>query len=197
MSPGVYYVALTWQDADGNTLLANNTPFTVLDGVTPVFGSTINQENGPDSTSGVGASYLGNILVEDRTWQAYGFISITGPTVTVTISNTGAEGLILADGVLLFQVSGTPAGNSERGEGDGERLVLGEGSGGSSLRVDDSSDALDSTLLGTTYWGAEIEDMIELLAADNRREESYADDLAISKVKDDEELELALADWLE
>jgi hypothetical protein len=114
--------------------------------------------------------------------------------VTVTINESVTDpAFIQADGVLLFQASATPPGNSEGGGGEAALLA---GGGGSSLRMDESSDALDSALLGTTYWDNDLEDMADVLAADENRDESY-EDVAVSNIADDEALEVALADWLE
>jgi hypothetical protein len=206
LTPGQYYVAFTWLD-DGTAsqveTFSDATPFTVLDGATPIFSSTLNHEFSPTNAPG-GANFLGNIFVEGRTWQAYapgGFLNVTGTTVTVRIDENLTDldlgRLILADGVLLFQVTAVPGGNSEGGEGGGEAAMLADSSGGgSSLRMDDSSDALDSALLGTTYWDNDLEDMAAVLAADDNREDQY-DDVPVSNLAGHEELEAALTDWLE
>ncbi|MBI3465639.1 MAG: choice-of-anchor D domain-containing protein [Planctomycetes bacterium] len=99
LSPGTYYVGLTWLDSDGNPLLADNTPVTVLENGTPLLSFTLNQEDGPEQPT---AGSLGSVLIDGATWQTYGVFVVTGPTVTVTMTNQ-AEGTILADGVLLYR----------------------------------------------------------------------------------------------
>jgi hypothetical protein len=114
IQPGLYYVGLTWFSGAGSAF-ANNTAVTVLNGATPVLNFNVNQELGPDQPGG--ANYIGSAFIEGVFWQAYapgGFINVaTAATLSVTISNTAAEGLILADGVILVQVATAPPGNSE------------------------------------------------------------------------------------
>jgi hypothetical protein len=103
LSPGVYYVALTWFDTSGSpSFYSSNTPVTISDGGTLEATISVNQRVAPDSFSFDGAS-----------WQILVFFDVSSPTVTVTMSNLNTDGVVLADGAMLTRVGGgVPAGNA-------------------------------------------------------------------------------------
>ena len=84
-------------------------------------------------------------------WLVLGYFDFSEPTVTVTMTNAGTDGVILADGVLINRIGGgIPPGNSV-GQAAG---LPGTDSGGSaadpaSLRSEPA--ARDAALLAAAY----------------------------------------------
>jgi hypothetical protein len=102
MSPGVYYVALTWFDTSSSPApYSSNTPVTVWDGIDVEGVFSVNQKLAPSS-----------FTLDGVAWLIIGFFEFSAPTVTVTMTNIHTDGVILADGVLINRVGGgIPAGN--------------------------------------------------------------------------------------
>ncbi|MBI3465631.1 MAG: choice-of-anchor D domain-containing protein, partial [Planctomycetes bacterium] len=99
VTPGQYRVAATWFNTDGSTFYATNAPFTVLDGATPLGTFQLNQRQGPD-----------DFIADGSSWENIGGVfNVTGSTLTVRLTNVGADGYVLADAVRLEWV-GPPDG---------------------------------------------------------------------------------------
>src|SRR5262249_27711057 len=81
VAPGVYQVAATWA---AYTNRADNAPFTVLDGTTPLGTVNVNQKVAPGDFTDSGAS-----------WKALGTFSVSGTTLVVRLSNN-ADGYLNA-----------------------------------------------------------------------------------------------------
>ncbi|MBI3464129.1 MAG: choice-of-anchor D domain-containing protein, partial [Planctomycetes bacterium] len=201
MSPGIYYIALTWFDTGGSPeFYSSNTPVTVMDGATVEGSFSVNQKVAPSS-----------FMFEGVSWLILGFFDFSESTVTVTMTNANTNGVILADAVIIARVGGdVPAGNSEPAEGVGS---LFQAARASSETIEDafvrpekdsrplsltSSEALDQALLGTIYWNDDLEDMAAVLAESSTVDNSHTTIPAggVSELEQNE-LELVLDDWLE
>jgi hypothetical protein len=94
VTAGFYAIALTWLDGNGNSLYSNNTPVTVMDGAQNEGTVLVNQQDGPSSFFANGAY-----------WQTVvAYVEITSSTVTISMTNVGANGYILADGAMLYRL---------------------------------------------------------------------------------------------
>ena len=89
MAAGTYQVSATW-DHNGN--FATDSPFTILDGSTPLATIDIDQNLAPDDLTDAGAS-----------WEILGTVSITGSTLNVELSGD-ANGFVVADAVRIALV---------------------------------------------------------------------------------------------
>ena len=91
VTPGQYQVSATWFNTGGSAIYASNAPFTVLDGGAPLGTFALDQRQGPDDFSDDGSS-----------WEAIGgAFDVSGTTLTVRLTNVGADGYVLADAVRL------------------------------------------------------------------------------------------------
>jgi hypothetical protein len=173
VSPGIYYVALSWFETGGSTLWASNTQLIVQDGGQEVGNLRFSQQNGPSGSL--------SFPLDGVNWQILHFFEVDSPTVTVKITNDNVDGLVLADGVLLVRIGGDiPPGNG---------VSAGEGGGASNESSLPSSDALrqqspqvtavDEALLNTVYWHDEPDELLQLLA-DQPANDSF-DDMAAGR----------------
>ena len=94
ITPGFYYVAMTWNTTPFPGQFATNAPVTVIDGVTSEGTFLIDQNAQP-----------GTFAFDGVMWHQFHFFAVDSNTVTVTISNTGVNGLIMADGVIVREDS--------------------------------------------------------------------------------------------
>jgi hypothetical protein len=188
LSPGIYFVALTWFETGGNSLWADNTQLVVRDGVNVEGNQRFSQRTGP-----AGAS---TFALDGANWLVIGFFDFSNPTVTVSITNDGANGLILADGVMLSRVAGgVPPGNRETVGAESSSFAAPSSSHG--LREASFTDqSIQDTSLSTAYWNDELEDVVTLLAEEPTRDSS-PDDVSGPQTDelDEVELPLDLAVW--
>src|SRR5262249_54987117 len=112
VTPGQYLVSATWSPHANR---ATNSPYSVLDGSTPLGTVPVNQQATPSdrTDSGVG-------------WKALGTFNVTGTTLTVTLSNA-ANGYVIADGIRIEYKGGLPSGPTAQ-VFDGSTLVADGGS---------------------------------------------------------------------
>jgi hypothetical protein len=82
-------VAVTWS-ADPNR--ATNAPYTVLDGATALGTVAVNQQQAPSDFTDQGVG-----------WKNLGTFTVTGNTLTVTLSNA-ANGYVIADAVRIVRL---------------------------------------------------------------------------------------------
>ncbi|MEZ6132962.1 MAG: Ig-like domain-containing protein [Planctomycetaceae bacterium] len=88
--PGDYNVSVTWTNAPDR---AKNAPFRIYDGTTatdPTSQHFVNQELPPDSFEDQGVS-----------WSDLGIVALTGRTLTVELTDLGADEFVLADAVRI------------------------------------------------------------------------------------------------
>ncbi|MBI3463634.1 MAG: choice-of-anchor D domain-containing protein [Planctomycetes bacterium] len=137
MSPGTYYVALTWFDTSSNpSPYSSNTPVTVMDGAVVKFDGTINQRVAPATFTFDGVS-----------WFRLGFFDFSGGTVTVTMANANTDGVILADGAILARTGGgIPAGNGE------PLAAIAPTPGENNATPVNQTSAREAALSSTLYW---------------------------------------------
>jgi hypothetical protein len=90
VEPGDYDVAAAWVAA-GNR--ATDSPFTILNGATPLGTVDMNQQSAPDDFTDAGA-----------TWETIGTYTITGTTLVVQLSDD-ADGLVIADAIRIEAVT--------------------------------------------------------------------------------------------
>ncbi|MBI3463487.1 MAG: hypothetical protein HY000_10580 [Planctomycetes bacterium] len=190
MSPGIYYMALTWFDTSGSPeFYSSNTPVTVLDGAAVEGSFSVNQKIAPNSFSFDGAN-----------WLILGFFDFSDPTVTVTMTNLNTDGVTLADGVLVNRVGGgIPAGNGQSGGvAGGSEPDRSVSPSGSALRVTEFS-AFDQALRESAFWNDDLEDVTALLADDLERksDKSFAELVAAGRVDDLDSVDADLIDWLD
>jgi hypothetical protein len=97
LAAGEYRVSVTWEQF---TNRAVDSPYTVLDGVTPLGTVTVDQTVAP-----VGFAEDGVV------WQDLGSYVITGDTLSVELSNlaTPPGDLVIADAVRIEQIVGSPS----------------------------------------------------------------------------------------
>jgi hypothetical protein len=82
LSPGTYYVALTWFDTSSNpSVYSGNTPVTIRDGAAVEGEFSVDQRVAPSTFTFDGVS-----------WLILGFFDFSSPTVTVTMTNLNTDG---------------------------------------------------------------------------------------------------------
>jgi hypothetical protein len=90
VAPGTYQVAATWA---AFTNRADNAPYTVLDGTTPLGTVRVNQQLAPSDFTDQGVG-----------WKTLGTFTVTGNTLVVRLSND-ADGYLNADAIHIQKVS--------------------------------------------------------------------------------------------
>jgi hypothetical protein len=173
-------VALTWFDTSGvsPSPYSSNTPVTVMDGATVEGSISLNQQAAPDSFPFDGVS-----------WRIVGFFDLSEPTLTVTMTNTDTDGVILADGVLVARIGGgVPTGNSAATAPALPQEPL-------------STDTLrGEPVPAALYWSDEVEHAVTLLAEDVGREPARLSrevDEGADPGLQPEPLDPSLPDWLD
>ncbi|MBI3467512.1 MAG: tandem-95 repeat protein [Planctomycetes bacterium] len=132
VTPGQYRVWATWMEDP--LYWATNAPFTVLDGGIALGTAQINQRQAPDDLIDAGSA-----------WENLGGLyTISGNTLTVRLSNAGADGYVIADGIRIQRVGSDPAAN-------GLVMALGfeEGSG---TTAGDASGLSNSGVISGATW---------------------------------------------
>jgi hypothetical protein len=198
VTPGFYVVGLTWIDGAGNQYYSSSTPVTVVDGAENEGTFYVDQQDGP-------LSHAPYVYADNAYWAIITSpIEITSGMLTVTMTNVGANGWVLADGVILYRVPGQaiPPGNRESGGGPSPQLSPGAPAAraGDATLQPEERDALDDALLASAYWSDELEATATLLAEDSARDESspfIGPVAADAGSLDDRELQLVLGEWLE
>ncbi|MBI3462093.1 MAG: choice-of-anchor D domain-containing protein [Planctomycetes bacterium] len=183
MSPGIYYVALTWFDTSGvsPSPYSSNTPVTVMDGAVVDGSFSVNQRIAPSTFTFDGVS-----------WLILGFFEFTSATVTVTMTNLNTDGVVLADGVLIARTGGdVPPGNGAQVSGLSLSLS-------GRPEVYPTAPQLDQALIGSVYWNEESDEVAILLADDSAERES--DDLSsdlrsADPAPEPELIDLVLGEW--
>ena len=99
---GQYRVSATWP---GDTNRATNAPFTIIGDTT--VGTMINQVNNPNDLSDQGSD-----------WEHLGMVNVTGGTLTVELTNTGANAYVIADAIRIERLG--PPSVMEAGLSAGE-----------------------------------------------------------------------------
>jgi hypothetical protein len=182
MSPGLYYVALTWFDTSGNPApYSGNTPVTVSDGAVVEGTFSVNQKVGPASFAFDGVA-----------WLIVGFFDFSSPTVTVTMTNFNTNGVILADGVLINRIGGTvPPGNGNSG-------FRGEAEDGQQPGPPVVKNALEAAFTSGAYWVEDSDEVAIALSGTAAASDSpLPDDLAAEELPDrTDELDQAIDQWL-
>src|SRR5207244_914814 len=93
VKPGTYQVAATWV---ANANRADNAPYTVLDGSTPLGTVNVNEKAAPGDFTDAGAN-----------WKTLGTFTVTGSTLVVRLSNN-ADGYLNADAIRVLATTGAP-----------------------------------------------------------------------------------------
>ncbi|MBI3462094.1 MAG: choice-of-anchor D domain-containing protein, partial [Planctomycetes bacterium] len=188
VSPGTYYAALTWFDTAGNTAYASNTPVSIWDGSLSEGFFFLNQQQGPTSFAFDGVM-----------WQLLHFFVVDSngslpTTVTLVMSNAGADGLILADGAIIARVGGPgeiPPGNGAQVSGASLQLS-------GKPEVYPTAPQVNESLVNSIYWNEELDEVAILLAGDSAERE--ADGLTVDSPpaelpSETEAIDLALSEW--
>jgi hypothetical protein len=149
VAPGRYRIAATWFETAGNQYFATNAPFTVLAGETPLGTVLIDQRHAP-----------GDFMDDGSHWEFLGdAIDVTGGTLTVRLTNVGANGYVLADAIRIIRVE-------EPENTDGSSLLASAPSSASGPQVVIPPDAALDAALTTAYWNDELDEVASLLAED-------------------------------
>jgi hypothetical protein len=103
VAPGQYRVWATWME---NPLYwATNAQFTVLDGQTASGTVQINQRQAPD-----------DLMDHGSIWEDLGEVyDVSSGILTVRLSNDGADGYVIADGIRIERVGPAPGAASATG----------------------------------------------------------------------------------
>jgi hypothetical protein len=102
LAAGTYNIYVTWHEASNR---ATNSLFSVMQGETVLASTRLNQQNAP---SGVTAS--------GQVWQSIGQVTISDGNITVRLSDSDANGFIIADAARIELVNLAPKiGNLQGG----------------------------------------------------------------------------------
>ena len=95
-----YQVYATWPAASNR---ADNSPFTVLDGTTPLGTKLLDQKNTPSDAT-----------IDGQGWESLGTYTTTTGTLAVQLSDAGADGYVAADAIRLVDVTPPPPPPAQR-----------------------------------------------------------------------------------
>ena len=87
VTPGTYEVAATWWARPNR---ATNAPYRIFDGTALVGGADVNQRQTPNDFTDHGAA-----------WENLDVVAITGNTLVVELSDTPANGYVIADAIRI------------------------------------------------------------------------------------------------
>ncbi len=110
-----YQVYATWSAASNR---ADNAPYTVLDGTTPLGTKLLDQKNAPSDAT-----------IDGQGWESLGVYTITTGTLAVQLSDAGADGYVAADAVRLVDVTPPPPPPAPAVVGNGDSAYGESGSG--------------------------------------------------------------------
>ncbi len=110
-----YQVYATWSAASNR---ADNAPYTVLDGTTPLGTKLLDQKNAP-----------GDATIDGQGWESLGVYSTTTGTLAVQLSDAGADGYVAADAIRLVDVTPPPPPPAPAVVGNGDSAYAESGSG--------------------------------------------------------------------
>ena len=119
---GQYRVSATWP---GDTNRATNAPFTIIGDTT--IGASINQVNNPNDLTDQGSD-----------WEHLGMVNVTGGTLTVELTNTGANAYVIADAIRIERMG--PPSVMEAGLSAGEPGASATGATATGVTESDSTD---------------------------------------------------------
>ncbi len=95
LTSGYYRVSVTWPSSKTN---ASNATFTVLDGTKKVGAVLVNERGNPADLTDAGKKWL-NLGGKTKTWK------LTGTKLVVWLTDSGANGRVLADAVRIQRIS--------------------------------------------------------------------------------------------
>jgi subtilisin family serine protease len=127
VSPGQYRVSATWPAASNR---ATNSPFTVLDGSTPIGTVALNQQLAPNDFTDSGAN-----------WEDLGVFTITGTTLVVRLTDA-ANGIVGADAI---RVGSPPPGLTSPPGGPGSNGLSSTSAASAANRIVESLDLPQSS----------------------------------------------------
>jgi len=112
VTSGQYQVAATWLQGNNR---ATDSPFTILDGATPLGTVDVNQELAPGDFSDQGAL-----------WKNLGTFNVTGSTLEVRLTDD-ADQYVIADAIRIERIGDLPSGPEIQVTVDGANVADGAG----------------------------------------------------------------------
>jgi hypothetical protein len=198
VTPGQYLIAATWFNTGGNQIFASNARFTVLDGETPIGTVFVNQRFGPNDFTDAGSSW-------DFLGGPTNVVSVFGSTLTVRLTNMGANGYVLADAIRLERIGPVNGSDAttvsiEAGSRRGGQSVLptSDPRPGPDQQNALLIDAVDQAMLAIVYWKDTAGERDVSSEEPTQAAAETATDLATESDRAEEiALEIVLAEWLE